>query len=110
MGPTKEKHDHGNSIRKHEERRREDEDGEREGGTAEGLGARQLASERNEGNTGAESAIESEPSDIWDEDDVMLFFWGNTKVSQERHAQEEEERREYLEKWRSGVPRDQLNI
>ncbi|KAK0469104.1 uncharacterized protein EV420DRAFT_8520 [Desarmillaria tabescens] len=104
MGPTEEKHDHDNSFKKWEKRRREDEEGEGEEGTAKELRTKRLAAERNEGNTSAEMGIKSETSDIWDEDDVMLFFWGNTKVARERHAREEEERREYFEKWRSGVP------
>ena len=49
-----------------------------------------------------ESEIQ-ESSREWDEDDVMMFFWSNTPIARERRAREEEERREYMEKWRSGI-------
>jgi hypothetical protein len=41
--------------------------------------------------------------DRWDEDDVMLFFWGNSKAARERHAQKKQERTAYLEDWRTAV-------
>lgn len=40
----------------------------------------------------------------WDEDDVMLFFWGNTQAAKERHAKKQEERIQYMEQWTQGVP------
>ena len=40
---------------------------------------------------------------IWDEDDIMVYFWGNSPAARERHARKEEEHRDYMEKWRSGV-------
>jgi hypothetical protein len=40
---------------------------------------------------------------VWDEDDVMLFFWGNSMPSMERHAQKEQERKENINKWRAGT-------
>ncbi|KAJ7593546.1 hypothetical protein C8J56DRAFT_1024135 [Mycena floridula] len=49
------------------------------------------------------AAGESDPQTAWDEDDVMLFLWGNSKPSQERHAQKEKERSDYMEKWRAGI-------
>jgi len=54
------------------------------------------------GNAGSTAAIESEQP-VWDEDDVMLFFWGNSKASMERHAEKERERKEYINKWRVGT-------
>jgi hypothetical protein len=42
-------------------------------------------------------------NDRWDEDDVMLFFWGNSKAALERHGQKKRERTAYLEDWRAGV-------
>jgi hypothetical protein len=39
----------------------------------------------------------------WDEDDVMLFFWGNSKASVERHAKKEREREQNINEWRKGV-------
>ena len=44
-----------------------------------------------------------EAQDRWDEDDVMLFFWGNSKGALERHARKEQERTLYLEDWRAAV-------
>jgi hypothetical protein len=31
----------------------------------------------------------------WDEDDVMLFFWGNSKAAKERHIKKQEESTAY---------------
>lgn len=39
----------------------------------------------------------------WDEDDVMLFFWGNTKAATERHAAREREREQNIHEWREGT-------
>jgi hypothetical protein len=41
--------------------------------------------------------------DQWDEDDTMLFFWGNSKAAMERHVQKKQEHTEYLKDWRAGV-------
>ncbi|KAF8349399.1 hypothetical protein F5887DRAFT_492297 [Amanita rubescens] len=41
-------------------------------------------------NGGSAAAIDSEQP-VWDEDDVMLFFWANSKSATERHAKEEQE-------------------
>ena len=49
------------------------------------------------------AAVDLEVQDRWDEDDVMLFFWGNSKAALERHSQKKQERTEYLEDWRAGV-------
>jgi hypothetical protein len=49
------------------------------------------------------TAADLEEQDKWDEDDVMLFFWGNSKAAMDRHARKEQERTEYLEGWRAGV-------
>jgi hypothetical protein len=44
-----------------------------------------------------------EALDRWDEDDVMLFFWGNSKAVRERHAQKKQERTAQLNEWRAAV-------
>jgi hypothetical protein len=49
------------------------------------------------------AAADLEVQNRWDEDDVMLFFWGNSKAALERHARRKRERTEYLEDWRAGV-------
>ncbi|KAJ6631955.1 hypothetical protein B0H10DRAFT_1937691 [Mycena sp. CBHHK59/15] len=56
-----------------------------------------------DGDATADAAVESEAPNVWDEDDVMLFFWGNSKVAQERHAQKEKEHTEYMDDWRTAV-------
>jgi len=40
----------------------------------------------------------------WDEDDVMLFFWGNSRAATERYHKTREEKRKNLELWRQGLP------
>jgi hypothetical protein len=57
----------------------------------------------NERNRSEGGAGDLEVEEKWDEDDVMLFFWGNSKAALERHAQKEQERTEYLQDWRAGV-------
>jgi len=54
-------------------------------------------------------AVDSEAQGQWDEDDVMLFFWGNSQAARERHAQKEQERAEYVEKWRAGATGSPVN-
>jgi hypothetical protein len=51
----------------------------------------------------AEEPADWEVQEGWDEDDVMLFFWGNSKAARERHAQKTQERTEYLEDWRAAA-------
>jgi len=51
---------------------------------------------------GSVEAIDSEQP-VWDEDDVMLFFWGNSKAAVERHAKKEQERKESISEWRAGT-------
>jgi len=75
------------------------------------IGIEKRAATTSQGGQGAESernrsegtAGDLEVQDRWDEDDVMLFFWGNSKAAMERHAQKKQERTEYLEDWRDGV-------
>lgn len=47
--------------------------------------------------------VESEGQAMWDEDDVMMFFWGNSKGARERHLEEVNESTGRMEQWRSGV-------
>ncbi|KAI9572192.1 hypothetical protein HD554DRAFT_2311642 [Boletus coccyginus] len=68
-----------------------------------------LAASRGEGvqlqPAGNEDGMDSTKSEqpVWDEDDVMLFLWGNSIPSMERHAEKERERKETIERWRIGV-------
>jgi len=89
MGPTRVIHDRTNAIKKR--------------------AATNLQGAGNEGST-VERAVDSAAQGQWDEDDVMLFFWGNSRAAQERHAQKTQERTEYLEKWRAGATGSPLNV
>jgi len=51
---------------------------------------------------------ESDGQATWDEDDVMLFFWGNTRAAKERHLKKVEEIIERMEQWRAGVAEDSV--
>ena len=64
------------------------------------------------GETGAGSSlagtetgglVESEGQVIWDEDEVMLFFWGNSKAAKQRHLKKVGENTQRLEQWRDSV-------
>ena len=74
---------------------------------------RKLDKARDPGGAGAGSSIagagtvglvESEGQAIWDEDDVMLFFWGNSQAAKERHLKKVSENTRRMEQWRGGVP------
>ena len=52
--------------------------------------------------TGLMAGMDSQQP-VWDEDDVMLFFWGNSTHAVERRAKEERERNEKIYKWRTGT-------
>ena len=55
---------------------------------------------------GAGGVAESEGQAKWDEDDVMLFLWGNSRAAKERHAKEVAEESEKIEQWRRGVSQE----
>lgn len=59
--------------------------------------------DRSIASTNEGAAVDSETDGNWDQHDDMLFFWGNSEVATERHAQEEQERTENLEDWRAIV-------
>ena len=54
---------------------------------------------------GAETGglVESEGQVIWDDDEVMLFFWGNSEAAKQRHLKKVGENTQDLEQWRDGV-------
>ena len=58
---------------------------------------------RSERNMGEGAAADSEVQASSDEDDVMIYLWGNSKVASERHARMQQERTAFLEDWRAGV-------
>lgn len=47
--------------------------------------------------------VESEAQAMWDEDDVMLFFWGNSQAAKERHLKKVSENTRRMEQWRAQV-------
>jgi hypothetical protein len=52
---------------------------------------------------GIEGIVDSEGQARWDEDDVMLFLWGNSNASKDRHRKKLEESTRHMEQWREGV-------
>jgi hypothetical protein len=92
--PSRTIHDRTVAIRKREEAR--NSGGATAGSSAAGAG------------TGlAESECQPEATK-WDEDDVMLFFWGNSKAATERHLKKVGENTQRVEQWRGDVPRDSV--
>ena len=59
--------------------------------------------EGNDNDRGVEEDVGPVHSSSWDGDEIVLFFWASSQVSRERRARKEQERREYMEQWRSGV-------
>jgi len=53
---------------------------------------------------GAGGLIETAGQAEWDENDAILFFWGNTPAAKERHLKEVDENTRRMEQWRKGVP------
>ncbi|KAF8232675.1 hypothetical protein L208DRAFT_1360845 [Tricholoma matsutake] len=53
---------------------------------------------------GTGELVESEGQAMWDEDDVMLFFWGNSQAAKERSLKKVHEDTQRMEQWREGVP------
>lgn len=47
--------------------------------------------------------VELEGEALWDEDDVMLFCWGNSLAAIEHHCKKVEETTKCMERWRKGV-------
>ena len=55
-------------------------------------------------STGTEELVESDDQALWDEDDVMLFCWGNSPAAKQRHLKKVQETTQRMEQWREGVP------
>jgi hypothetical protein len=88
MGPGKTANEHLRSIKK------------RNAVTSkEGKGSRK----RRKTLSGARDTDSDSVQHSWDEDDVVLFFWGNSKVAQERRVREEQERGRHVKEWRDAV-------
>jgi hypothetical protein len=52
---------------------------------------------------GSGSEVDLDGQAQWDEDDVMLFLWGNSNASKDRHRKKLEESTRHMEQWREGV-------
>ncbi|KAF9512137.1 hypothetical protein BS47DRAFT_1345751 [Hydnum rufescens UP504] len=50
-----------------------------------------------------EGMVDSGDQTQWDEDNVMLYLWGNSPVAMERHQKRDEEKSHYVEQWRQGI-------
>jgi hypothetical protein len=85
MGPSRTQHDRAATIKKLDNAR-----------GAGGVGV---------GNApaGVGEMVDSGGQALWDEDDVMLFLWGNTKASKDRYRKKKEESTQCMEQWREGV-------
>lgn len=51
---------------------------------------------------------ESEGQPMWDEEDVMSFFWGNSLAAKKRHLKRVAENTRRIEQRRGGVPQDSV--
>jgi len=88
MGPMRSQHDRSTVIQKRDAARRVDDGSD--GNAAARDGPREM--------------LDSEEHQSgWDEDDVMLFLWGNSRAAGEHHCKKQEESTLYMEQWRQGV-------
>ena len=39
----------------------------------------------------------------WDEDDVILFFWGNSQAAKDRHSKKIQDNARRMERWKNGL-------
>lgn len=53
---------------------------------------------------GSGEMMGSEGQVSWDEDDIMLFLWGNTPAAKERRRRKVQETNQRMEAWRENVP------
>jgi len=108
MGPSRTTHDRKSTIQKHE--RNVKRGG---GGNATAGPSRTTRTCRTRGRDtdvvgggngpGIEGIVDLEAQAPWDEDDVMLFLWGNSNASKDRHRKKLEESTQHMEQWREGV-------
>lgn len=86
MGPQKTTHNRNTAIQKRNVAR-----------DADGVSASNPTA-----GAGTGGMVDSEQAQ-WDEDDVMLFFWGNSNAAKERHHKKYVEHTQGMERWRAGV-------
>lgn len=85
MGPSRTEHDRSRTIRQLNDTR---------GATQAGAG----------NSTAGAGMVDSNDQAQWDEDEVMMFFWGNSEAANERHRMKAEDNTLRMEQWRRGVP------
>jgi len=86
-GPSRTQHDSATTIQKLNDAR----------------GAGGVAVGNAPAGAGAGEMVDSEGQAQWDEDDVMLFLWGNSKASKDRYRKQKEESTQRMEQWRQGT-------
>ena len=62
----------------------------------------EAAKKRGRAGAGAGVLVESEDQ-VWDEDDTVLYFWGNTQAAKKRHLKKANKETRRIEQWRGGV-------
>jgi len=86
VGPSKKKSDRNITIKKRKEaKKREDK------------------AKRGKKSRARNAAGEESDKAVWDEDEVMLFLWGNSRAAQERHVKRSEDKRRDVEQWKRGI-------
>lgn len=70
-----------------------------------GITVAKLKAARDPGGVGGGTGglVESEDQE-WDEDDMMLFLWGNTQAAKDRHLEKASKDARRIEQWRGDVP------
>ena len=86
-GPSRAIHDRAATVGKLEAARLR-------GGGGAGAGAR----------AGGVMESDGKPEAAWDEDDIMLFNWANTRAAKDRHLKKAGKDSRRIEQWRGGVP------
>jgi hypothetical protein len=111
MGPSRTTHDRTAAIEKRENARNPKRGGGRNPTAGPSRPTRRAHQRDTDGVGGGnavagpeiEGIVDSEDQAQWDEDDVMLFLWGNSNASKDRHRKKLEESTRHMEQWREGV-------
>jgi hypothetical protein len=106
MGPSKTIHDRTPVIQKREAVENVETGGGNAGAGPSGITHGAQKHDTGSGNAMAGARIEGQAQ--WDEDEVMIFFWGNSKASKDRHRKKLEESTRHMEQWREGVAQDSV--
>jgi Fe-S cluster biosynthesis and repair protein YggX len=105
MGPSRTTHDRETAIPKRDAARNATARSSRTTRRTQGRDTDEVGG----GNgSGIEEIVDSEGQAQWDEDDVMLFFWGNSNAAKDRHRKKLEESTRHMEQWREGVAQDSV--